>query len=227
MKKKYYKTLYGGMKSANGNCVWEVGAWKKFEKKLELCSNGFHCSGRIVDAMAYVAPDIVAEVEVRGESIDDGDKSVHEEMRIVRAWEWGKADSVALAVYAAGLVIDIYEAACPGDPRPREAIRAAKRWLRSPTAANTKAAAWAAGAAAWAAVRAAWAADAADAAWAAAWAAEAAEAAAAAWAARAAAWATAWAAVRAAAVAGAAEKTLDETERWIRRRLREKCQELS
>jgi hypothetical protein len=54
-------------------------------------------------------------------------------MRILRAWTWTPADSVATAVYAAELVLGYFEKEYPDDKRPRMAIEAAKRWLGNPT----------------------------------------------------------------------------------------------
>ena len=67
-------------------------------------------------------------------------------MRIVESWEWTKEDSVKLAVYAAELVIGIYEKRYPNDDRPRKAIKAAKAYLKNPSdsAANAAYVAYAA-----------------------------------------------------------------------------------
>ena len=75
-----------------------------------------------------------------------------------------QVENVSYAVYAASQVLDVYEAQYPDDGRPRQAIAAARKYLRQPTAA--------AYAAAYAAARAARAADAAAAATAAAYAAD-------------------------------------------------------
>ena len=135
-----------------------------------------------------------------------------------------KEQSVQYAIFAAEQVISIYEKKYPDDKRPREAIEAAKAYLKNPSDETKKAAAWAAEAAA------AWAAEAA-AARAAAWAAEAAEARAAAWAAeaaaaraaRAAAWAAAWAAearaARAARAAAWAAEAAAEAEKNMQKRI--------
>ena len=78
---------------------------------------------------------------------------------IVRVMEYSQY--VSYAVYAAELVIDIFEKKYPNDKRPREAIEAAKRCIENPSKENKKtadraaSAAWgaynAAGSAAWAA----------------------------------------------------------------------------
>ena len=67
-------------------------------------------------------------------------------MRIIRAWKWGKKDSVLLAIFAAELIIDIFEKKYPDDKRPRQAIEAAKNWTKDPSAAKVASAAREAGA---------------------------------------------------------------------------------
>jgi hypothetical protein len=111
----------------------------------------------------------------------------------------------ALACDYAEHVLHIYEAAYPGDERPRDAIAMRRAWLRGEADDVALAAAWAAGDAAWAAGGAAWAAWAAARAAARAAADAAVSAADVAAAARAAAWAAAGAARDAAWAAGGAE----------------------
>jgi len=221
-----YKTLLDGLKSTNGNCKWEVGKWKKVRGEVKLCNKGFHCSELILDAMSYVSPGVVAEVEVRGKSDIQEDKQAWSEMRLVKTWEWTKEDSVALAIYSAELVIKNFEKEFPDDKRPREAIKAAKKWLKNPTEENRSAAesaAWSARSAAWSAARSA----ARSAAWSAGSAAGAARSAA--WAARSAgsaAGSAARSAARSAAESAAYDKEFKETkqkiEKWILKRLEEK-----
>jgi hypothetical protein len=69
-----------------------------------------------------------------------------------------KTGRVKYAIYAAKQVIKIYEDKYPNDKRPREAIKAAEQYIKSPTKENANAAAYAAHAA----YAAAYAADAAD-----------------------------------------------------------------
>jgi hypothetical protein len=65
-----------------------------------------------------------------------------------------KEQYLAYAIYAAEQVLHIFEKKYPGDRRPREAIRATKRYLKEPTSKN-KEAAYAASTAAYAAYAAA------------------------------------------------------------------------
>lgn len=158
MKPTYrYKFLRKGMKSANGNLrAWKLNQWRKHEGQVSLCSAGFHCSVGAYQAFSYVHGGILARVEVRGESEIDNTKEVYSEMRVVQAWKWTKADSVALAIYAAELVIKLFEQKYPDDKRPRKAIQAAKAWLKNPTEENRKKASSAAYYAAYAASSAAY-----------------------------------------------------------------------
>src|ERR1039458_3640473 len=94
-----WKSMKAGMKSANGNVDWKLGEWQKLEGTLDICNNGFHASEKPLDAMGYVNCEIMAKVEVRGKSIKQEDKQAWTEMRIVKAYEWKKEDSVALSIF--------------------------------------------------------------------------------------------------------------------------------
>jgi len=128
------------MKSDAGDFKYRRNKWYKHDGELEMCESGFHCSKEPYDAFSHVQGEILAQVEVRGDHLEQEDKEVWEEIRIVKTWKWQKKDSVALAIYAAEQVIDIYEKEYPDDKRPKEAIKAAKRWLKNPTKKNRDAA---------------------------------------------------------------------------------------
>ena len=140
---KRYKFLLEGLKSSSGNMAWEIGKWEKIKGKVELCESGYHCSKQVYQAFSYVQGEILAEVEVGGQSEIGEDKEVWAEMKIIKAWRWQKKDSVALSIYAASLVIDLFEKEYPSDDRPRKAIEAAKKWLKNTTKKN-ESAAWSA-----------------------------------------------------------------------------------
>ncbi len=146
------------IRSRHGSTTWTTGEWQHVDGNIRACSNGFHSSERISDAFGYVSGSVLAEVETASDSDVTSDKAAHRSMRIVKAYRWTKNDSVALAIYAAELVIDVFESARPGDDRPRKAIEAAKAYLGNPSDAAaypSDAAAYAAYAAARAAARAA------------------------------------------------------------------------
>ena len=146
---KFLKLEDGKIKSASGDCTWEIGEWKK-EDKADLCNRGFHCSKEIYQAFSYVQGEVLAEVEVKGKSDIQDDKEAYTEMKIVKAWKWQKKDSVALSIFAAELCLENFEKAFPNDKRPREAIEAAKKWIAEPIEAN-RSAAWSAAESAWSA----------------------------------------------------------------------------
>jgi len=155
---------------------WKIGKWCHVGGAIELCKNGFHASPTILDAMAYVSAGWICRVKVRGNCYMGNDKSAWSDMIIVKRYKWTKKMSLALAIYAAELVLPIFEKEYPEDMRPRDAIAAAKAYLKRPCiktktaayaayTAAAAAAAYAAARAAYAAARAAYAAaDAADAA---------------------------------------------------------------
>ena len=148
---KKYKFLRTSLKSDSGDIKWKKGKWKAHKGELEMCQSGFHCSKTIYQAFSYVQGEHLALVEVAGKSIKDDDKEVWQKMRVVKTWRWTKRDSVALSVYAAGLVLKNYEKEYPNDKRPREAILTVKRWLRTGSRKGLSAAESAARSAAWSA----------------------------------------------------------------------------
>ena len=113
--------------SPNGH-LFKVGKWYK-EDNISICNRGFHASKKAIDAMGYVDCEVLAKVEVRGESETQEDKECWSEMKIIKTYKWTKKDSVALSIYSAELVIDLYEKKYPRDKRPRLAIEAAKEVL--------------------------------------------------------------------------------------------------
>ena len=141
--KTRWKVFKAGLQSNNGDIKWKRGEWQTHKGKLSLRSSGFHCSRRIIDAMQYTPAEIIAQVEVKGKSLKDSNKECWEKMRIIKTYEWTKEDSVSLAIFGAELVLFNFEKEFPDDKRPREAIEAAKRWLREKSE-TAKSAAWSA-----------------------------------------------------------------------------------
>jgi len=157
--KKRYKFLRTGLTSHYGEHKWKMNKWYTVDKdKLCMCENGFHCSTKIIDAFNWVQGEWLCVVEVKGVSIIEECKECWSEMRIVEKHRWAKKDSVKLAIFAAEQCLKYFKEEYPDDKRPREAIEAAKRWLKNPTAknreaaGNTREAAWSAGNAAWSAL---------------------------------------------------------------------------
>ena len=129
------KRLWKSLKLQDGKIVsdydcseWIIGEWRTVPKPKQECK-GLNCCENIVDAMGYVAMEVLAQVEIKGEKIVGTDKITSEKMRIVKAWKWEKKDSVALAVYSSELCIENFEKFYPNNNRPRAAIESAKAWL--------------------------------------------------------------------------------------------------
>ena len=131
--KHYYKFLEykdGKIVSAHGDQEWEIGKEYSVSGKVEACENGFHASETIVQALSYVNGNVLAVVTASGDSDNRYDKVYYRSITIKRAYHWRLEDSIALAIYAAEQVVGIFEDEYPNDPRPRDAIKAAKAYLR-------------------------------------------------------------------------------------------------
>jgi hypothetical protein len=173
------------------------------------CNRGYHLCRDAADLLEWLGPTIwVAEVD--GAVIAHRDKVVVERARLLRRLPWDERTAREFAAGCAERALPVYEAAYPGDDRPRRAVEVARAYARGEATRDelsARAAARAAEDAAGGAARAA--------AWAAAWA----VAGAAAWAAEAAARAAETAAW---AVAGAAAGSAKDAERgWQAARLAE------
>ncbi len=164
------------------------GKWMPPVVRVVPCQSGYHACTP-AQALEWCGPSAWL-VEVRGDIIDHGDKLVAAQARLIRRLNWDDRTARLFAADCAERVLPIFEAAYPGDDRPRRTIEVARMFAdgiatREELAAAQDAARAAARAAAQDAARAAARAAAWDAAWAAARDA-----------ARAAAWAAAWAAER-------------------------------
>lgn len=91
---------HGQIASDHDGSTWEIGKWRTVSAPAEECK-GLNACENIIDAIAYITPDVIAEVEVEGHCIKGDDKYTCEKMKIIRAWKWEKEDSVALAIFAA------------------------------------------------------------------------------------------------------------------------------
>ena len=140
------------------------GKWMPEIKDIVPCRRGYHVV-TLAQLPEWLGPALY-EVEVRGERIDQANKSVVSQARLIRrVVTWNERTARLFACDCAEHVLPIFEKQCPKDTMPREAIAVARRYADGKATAEELAAARAAArAAAWAA---AW-----DAAWDAAWGAE-------------------------------------------------------
>jgi hypothetical protein len=153
--KTAWKILKKGMKSEKGDSTWKKGQWKKHDGEISLCESGFHASHLCIDAMYYVTPGIICKVEYKGNVLEEHDKFVCSEMKVVETYRFNKRMVVELAVYSARLCLKNFERKFPNDKRPREAIEAAENYVKNPTEKN-KSAARSAAESAWSAAQSAW-----------------------------------------------------------------------
>ena len=159
-RKLAFKFVHSDLKSDSGDCQWEIGEWKEHTEKLELCKSGFHASKNAGDA--FLEYSSLGErfflVEYDGKILKGEDKFVAQKMRLIK--EINVNISRELAIFCAEYSLKNYEVEYPNDKRPREAIDAAKNYLKNPSKENLdklNAAESAAESAAWSAARsAAW-----------------------------------------------------------------------
>ena len=121
-------TYYKFLRLKDGQVIsdWDGSAWKKDEWRdiaynPVLQAQGFYASDCITDAVQWFG-NVLAEVEVRGLSAPGRVMSAHQGMRVIRAWKFSGQDWLDLAIYAAELVLPIFESRFPDDNRPRTAI---------------------------------------------------------------------------------------------------------
>jgi hypothetical protein len=106
-KRKGWKFLglrNGTVHSVSGDQqAWEPGVWYSVSGAVQVCGNGFHCSGSIQDAERYVWGQVIAEVQGAG-SRDKGTKlggritkRAFRRMRILHMWKWQQEDRAFLS----------------------------------------------------------------------------------------------------------------------------------
>jgi len=120
----YYKFLRfrdGEVISDWDESAWKKNKWRDIASNPELFAQGFYASECITDTVQWFG-NVLAEVEVRGRSVPGRVMSVHQGMRVTRAWKLSRQDWIDLAIYAAELVLPIFESRFPDDNRPRTAI---------------------------------------------------------------------------------------------------------
>ena len=71
-------------KLRDGFPVPKDGVWLKYKGPLKMCETGLHWSKEPFDALQYAPGATLCQVEARGETLHDNDKSVSRERRIVR-----------------------------------------------------------------------------------------------------------------------------------------------
>ena len=135
-----WKILRKGNKSQYNDFKWRKNKWYKHDDKLIICESGFHASKELVSAMSYLTPGIIAKVEYKGEVIEEYDKFVASEMRVVKTYKPTKKQMVEWSIYCARQCLKEWNKYDKSDKRPLKAIQAAEAWLENPTQKNKSAA---------------------------------------------------------------------------------------
>jgi hypothetical protein len=125
MAETLYKVLGENAEAVNGgNAVWNTnGKWMPpIEGELEPCRNGYHLCRR-EHLVAWLGP-VIWRATYRGELIDDGDKVVVREARLVsRVRTWNEKTA---RLFAADCAERALERVGNADPRSIEAVRIAR-----------------------------------------------------------------------------------------------------
>ena len=155
-KQKYYKVLKADGSCCNGgqgvwslptkndDGTWTPGAWMpKVKGKLMPCERGYHICRR--QDLIYWLEEAIFEVEYRGVIVEDDQKCVVREARLLRKIEtWDEKTVRLFAADCAEKVLPIYESEYPDDDRPRKAIQAARDYANGKIKKAARSAAWSA-----------------------------------------------------------------------------------
>ena len=135
----YYKALSADGRSCNGGSskwslpvlqpdgTYKPGRWMQRIANIEPCRRGYHVFER-KDILRWINQTLY-ECEIRGETIDHGDKTVAESCRLLRPVPGCNERTLRLfACRVAEDALPLYEAEYPDDDRPRRAIETARMY---------------------------------------------------------------------------------------------------
>ena len=131
-----YEVLGPDLRSCHGGeAAWVPGEWQPMVPEPVLCKRGWHLLTRPRQVFHWWRPGgELWEAEGRGEHMSDQAKSVWGSARILRRLHMPTlAELVLLAADFAEHILPVWEAAFPSDPRPRQAIEAARFGDRTAT----------------------------------------------------------------------------------------------
>ena len=137
-----------GRSMHGGSGQWRKNRWRSVSDELKPCVSGLHLC-REQDLVHWLGP-VIWDAEVHPDAvvIEAADKVVASRARVIRRLDtWNDRTSRLFAADCAERVVHL----CGNDPRPREAIEAARRYANGEATDDELVAAWVA---AWAAARA-------------------------------------------------------------------------
>src|SRR5690554_6590006 len=97
------------------------------------CRRGYHLCRDAADLLAWLGPTIWV-AEAAGAVVAHRDKVVVERARLLRRLPWDEQTAREFAADCAERALAVYEAACPGDDRPRRAVEVARAYARGEAA---------------------------------------------------------------------------------------------
>ena len=122
-----YKVLNGRDACNGGSARWRLRRWMPpIKGELVPCSNGYHLC-REQDLIYWLGPNIF-KAEHRGELVEDQNKVVVREARIIRELNWNDRKARLFACDCAERVLHLFEKSSPTDKRPRECIEVSRRF---------------------------------------------------------------------------------------------------
>jgi len=111
------------------------GKWVHVDGDLDMCKRGIHAC-TFAQATRWLREECYV-IELRDVVSDDGAKLLARSGRLVRRVDsWGQRAMVPFAADCAAHVLPAFEKKYPKDDQPRKAIRAARKWARSPSEKN-------------------------------------------------------------------------------------------
>lgn len=123
----FYKVLDADREPLVGAGRWpEPGTWTEPVTNLVRCASGYHVvpGAHLVDRLGPA----IWTVEIRGERLVYETEIVAETARLVTRTRWNEQRARLFACDCAARVLRLFDAARPGDGRPRRAVEVARRY---------------------------------------------------------------------------------------------------
>ena len=129
-----YKALMKNGIGPYSNFQWPLpkngkpGKWVHTKGEIVICENGIHYCESELQLLDWLQEEIY-EIEVKGKTIRDDDKSASRSGRLVRKLDtWNERTARLFACDCAEHVLHIFHEKYPDDMRPDEAIETARRY---------------------------------------------------------------------------------------------------
>lgn len=112
---------------------YKINEWYSIDESLteDMYDNGFYCVPSIPDIIRYTAFNMdrfIGKIEVKGKHYTsmNGREEYWEKIKILWAYQLNKDNLIKIGLYAAQLVLPLYQEKYPHDKRPERAIESIK-----------------------------------------------------------------------------------------------------